>query len=156
MSNTPLSQSETQHNKRVGFKYAKRSSIFTMKIMLYGFVFVFVGTLLGYFVTTHLNSINDVQHWMQQSAVYFFIFRLMLMGVIIYFYPFYIERLLLKNSPRLEQKNKKRKKKNKSGITLSDEELQSRLWLKSRWLIFGIFVFFELITHLDQIGRLFS
>ena len=144
MSDHPI---ESNNNARHPVWHGvKRSSLFTGKIFLYGLVISGVGSLFGYFILVHLNSIQDVQNWMQHAAIYFFLIRLLLMGTVIYVYPYYMRYLQRKNLQKLRPQGKP---------SLSSTEREARQWLQSRWFITSILICLELITHLDQIGQIF-
>lgn len=142
MSHSPESVVPEKEVKVSLIRKALKPTKFTLKVTSIGFLMMFVSAILGLLLFAHIGSLHGIKQFLQANVGYFLIWRVFLMAIIVYFYPFYI-RKLLKNG----------NENNESG--LSEDEVYSRQWLKSRWIIIVGLVCLELAINFDQIVNLF-
>ena len=140
MSDTPNQLLIQRPGRLQKMQKTKKATKFTFKIFGIGFLFMLCSAFISIFILSQFEHLGKLKAFLSDYGSFFLLWRLCLMAAIIYAYPKYIERLMRKST--LEQ-------------SLTEEEQQSKAWLKSRWVIFGLLVVLEVVINFNHLIQFF-
>lgn len=147
----------------------KRSWLVVMvKVFLIGLVIISITGFLGYLLQNHHSTMSGFTQIWQQYAIGFFLWRMGLIAVIVYVWPYYIGKVLkraiadrnkrcVKNIKAYAHSRVEPEEKYSDSIEHLEgnkgmaKELESREWLKSRYLILGVLLLLEFAVNFNEI-----